>query len=751
MSSALHWHPGGCVPCEAFAPSRTFLRTHSGRVFLVEALLLCLVCASCGAVGSSAPADPPPAAVTISVSPSAARIFLGQSMTVTAAVQNAASPELNWQVQATAGGNSTYGTIVSTGSATATYTAPASGQTPQTVTITAVLQSDSTKSGSATITVDAITGPLRVSPAVTSITTSQASQAIQFQVLTPGVTANDVSWQSSGGTITPGGLFSPPNVPGIYTIVASIPSTSGSATVAETDFPGTFTWRNDNMRSGINSQELALTPATVSPSTFGKLFSCPIDGYAYAQPLYVPNLAINGLATHNVVFVATENDSLFAFDADSRPCAQLWQTSLAGAGQPVAFPNLDMINTDIVPFAGITGTPVIDPGTWTLYVVAATQTIASLPTYAHSLYALDLTTVPPLSVQSPGIEITSSGSSAGKFDSVSENQRAALLLAGGALYVAFSSYGGLCVGTSAPCPYHGWIFGYDTATLALRTPAVFNDSPSPFGGGGIWESGGGPSADKNGNIFLTTGDGPYGPTPDGMNYSDSFLRLGSAANGTLSVGDSFTPCAQTTLETTAEDVATGAPVLLPDSALQPSLLIGGSKSGTLYVVNRDSMGGFCPASASSVQTVITGGGPIDSTPLFWNNCVYVAPGNGNLLSFSMPGGFPASCPSISKSSDTLGPDGATPVMSWNASSGMTNTGILWMIDSSGAEATPNSAAILRAYDPNNLSNEIYNSDTVLGSRNDNAGHAVKFTVPTVANGKVYVGTQTELDVYGLLP
>jgi len=198
-------------------------------------------------------------------------------------------------------------------------------------------------------------------------------------------------------------------------------------------------------------------------------------------------------------------------------------------------------------------------------------------------------------------------------------------------------------------------------------------------------------------------------------------------------------------------VGSGAPLLLPDSAAsaaQAHLLIAGSMGGSLYVVNRDNMGGFagpCPDLPSRVQTIPVAGGPILSTPLFWNGNVYVAPGNANLQSFSMSKGILASSPFAAQSPEMLGPQGATPVVSANGA----NNAILWLIDSSGALATPNTPAILRAYDPNNLSNEIYNS-AMAGASRDMAGLAVKFTVPTVANGKVYVGTQTEVDVYGLL-
>jgi hypothetical protein len=315
------------------------------------------------------------------------------------------------------------------------------------------------------------------------------------------------------------------------------------------------------------------------------------------------------------------------------------------------------------------------------------------------------------------------------------------------VYIAFGSYGGQCVGETNPCPYNGWLFAYDSASL--QQTGAFSVTQLPNTQGGIWQSGGGPSADSDHNVFVVTGNGPFGANQGGKSYSDSFLHLGSA--GGLSVSDYFTPCDQATLETAGLDVGASAPVLLPDSAgsaSQPHVLIGGSKGGSFYVVNRDNMGGFeepCPDSPTRVQTISAGGGPILSTPLFWNNFVYVAPGNGNLMSFPMSAGILAPTPSASQSPETMDPQGSTPVISSNG----TNNAILWLIDSSGALATPtNTPAILRAFDPNDLSKEIYNS-AMVPSR-DMAGPAVKFTVPTVANAKVYVGTQTELDVYGLL-
>jgi hypothetical protein len=387
----------------------------------------------------------------------------------------------------------------------------------------------------------------------------------------------------------------------------------------------------------------------------------------------------------------------------------------------------------------------IDVSASALYVVASAQTIPTKTdpnptTFSHLLYALDLATGRP-EIQPGGAAIATPTS---VFHSLVEDQRAALLLDNGNVYIAFGSYGGLG-------DYRGWLFGYDTSSL--QQTGVFNVAPKATSGGGIWQSGGGPSVDSNHNIFVATGDGP----PNfATNYIDSILRL--VTNGGLSVADYFTPCDQGLDWGVSPNAVlqseSSAPVLLPDSAgsaAQPHLLIGGSKEGFLYVVNRDYMGGFpspCSDSAPRVQAIQTGG-EILSTPLFWNNSVYVAPGNGNLMSFPMSGGILASSPSAVQSPETLGPQGATPVISWNGTNN--NTAILWLIDSSGALTMPtNTPAILRAYDPNNLSNELYHSTTTAGL-NDTAGPAVKFTVPTVANGKVYVGTQTELDVYGLLP
>src|SRR5882762_2844186 len=808
-------------PKDALLPRA--LRRGASYHFLLFPLLNILLI-SCGSLLSSdPPATTPP--VIVKVSPASAKPFAGTTVQFTATVQNAGSLAVNWQVNGMTNGDiATVGSI----SVSGLYTAPNSVPTPQaTVIVAAVLQSDPTKTGSSSVTIqplNAIQGQLSLSPKLSSVTTSQT---LQLDVTSDGLSNNQVTWavdavpngNTTSGTIT-NGLYIPPNLAGFHTITATLPNASGSAQVAVTDLAGMLTWRNDPSRSGQNQQELALAPATVSSSTFGRLFSCLLDGNAYAQPLYVANLAIPGSGIHNVVIVATEKDSVFAFDADANPCVQLWKTNLIPAGeQAVPTPELVGITSkDIVPFIGITGTPAIDVSSSALYVVAETQTTRVNPDYFERLYALDLATGHP-KIQLSGIEISTPSSLTPAFSALLGNQRAALLLDNGTVYIAFGSHrdaasisaisrttnvvtvttstssgvqvganvtivgvpdtsfngtfpvatqagsthftylqaaadasssGGTATPASAQVNYHGWLLGYDTSTL--QQTSIFDVTPYRGAlGGGIWQSGGGPSVDSKHNVFVITGNGTFNVNLGGplFSYGDSFLRLSST--GGLTVTDYFTPCDQAMLTSADKDLGSSAPLLLPDSigpASHVNLIIGAAKNGSMYLVDRDTLGGYgaCPDTPPHpVQVVSVNDGPILSTPLFWNNAVYVAAGNGKLKAFPMPGGVLNISPLASQSPDALGPQGATPVVSSNGA----NNAIIWLIDTSGALVTPNTAAILRAFDAGNLSKEIYSSPAVPSP--NTAGLAVKFTVPTVANGKVYVGTQTELDVYGLLP
>ena len=733
---------GGSVRFICQTPAAVASRALHSRLslLLVISLLTAIASNSCGGLVSSSSAPPP---VIITLSPASAQPFAGTTVSFTASVQNGGSSAVNWQVNAIQSGNTTVGTISDAG----IFTAPDIVPNPPTVTVTAVLKSDPTKSASSSVTIQSqssIHGPLSLSPVLSSVTTSQS---LQLQVTTSGVNNNQVNWAVDGfasgnlitGTITATGLYSPPSTAGSHLILATLKlnvNSIGSARVEVTDFAGTLTWRNDNSRSGQNTKELALAPSTVNSSTFGKLFSCTLDAYPYAQPLYVPNLDIPGTGMRNVIIVATAKDTVFAFDADAIPCSQLWRTSLIPAGQEaVPTPNFDIPTDDIAPFIGITGTPVIDATSGTIYVAAETRTPSLNAVYDQRLYALDLATGQP-KIQPAGIEFLSDSSQI--FNLLLENQRAALLLDNGHVYIAFGSHHGLG-------NYHGWLFSYDASTLQQNS--VFNVTPKSLHGG-IWQSGGGPSADSNHNVYVATGNGPFDVNLGSNDYGDSFLRLNTA--GALSVVDYFSPCDQQTLAATNQEIGSSALVLLPDSAgssSQPHLLVGGGKNASLYMVNRDNLGGYrfpCPDSPDRAQFVPVGDSAILSTPLFWNNFIYIAAGNGRLKAFPMSGGVLKSVPVASQSSETLGPQGATPVLSSNQA----NNAIIWLIDSSGAHVTPNAPAILRAFDASDLSNEIYNSG-MLASR-DAAGPPVRFTVPTVANGKVYIGTQGELDVYGLL-
>src|SRR5438132_1820590 len=521
------------------------------------------------------------------------------------------------------------------------------------------------------------------------------------------------------------------------------------------------TYRNDNARMGQNPNQTFLNPSIVNPSTFGKLFSYPVDGYVYAQPLYVPNVDIPGQGRHNVVFVATEHNSVYAFDADKPGAGPLWAASFidpAPAHGITPVPHGDVDADDVVPEVGITGTPVIDEQTGTLYVVAKTKEVSADGVhYVHRLHALDITTGtekfqgPAVIgdtvfaggnypyVSGPSVDGTGDGSINGRvfFNALRQHQRPGLLLVKGVVYIGFGSHGD-------QRPYHGWVIGYAAADLS-QAPVVFNTTPNG-GLGGIWMSGTGPAADAAGNIYVISGNGTFDTAAPRTNYGDSFIKLNPASG--LSVADFFTPFNESFLEAQDFDLGSGGPIVLPDSAgsgAHPHLLIGGGKPGILYVVDRDNMTGFNAGGDQVVQEVTVIGGScttcgIFSTPAFWEGKLYVVAIGDVLKQYTLAD---ASLTPALQAGDVFGYPGATPAIS---SDGAAN-GIVWVLDTSN---NPNGSgrdgpAILFAYDATNL-DKLFSSPT---SGAGAAGNAVKFTVPTVANGKVYVGTQTELSVFGL--
>ncbi len=499
-----------------------------------------------------------------------------------------------------------------------------------------------------------------------------------------------------------------------------------------------LTHRNDNMRTGQNTSETILTPSNVNSTTFGKLFSLSTDGYVYAQPLYKSNVLIPGQGTHNVLFVATEHDSVYAFDADGKSSTPLWQVSFINpsAGITTVPPSdISAIYGDIVPEIGITSTPVIDPSTSTIYVVALTKENGS---YFQRLHALDITTGAekfggPVVLQA-SVAGTGDGSSGGtlSYNPLMQNQRGALLLVNGVVYIVSGSHG------DNP-PWHGWVLGYSASTLAQV--AVFCTTRNGSAGG-IWQSGEGPSADSFGNIYVITGNGTFDADVGGVDFGDSFLRL--SPTGGLTLIDFFTPFNQLSLSANDLDLGATGVLVLPTQPGTIHLVLGAGKDGNGYLLDREKMGFFNPNNNNQiVQTISISSNAVMSSPAFWNNNIYFQPANDVLKAFQLSGGLLSTTPT-SQSSTSFGRKGATPTISAN---GSTN-GIVWILDIS-AYAT-SGAAVLHAYDATNVAIEFWNSSQAANSR-DQAGPAVKFTVPTVANGKAYVGGQGQLTVYGLLP
>jgi hypothetical protein len=494
------------------------------------------------------------------------------------------------------------------------------------------------------------------------------------------------------------------------------------------------TYRNDQARSGQNLKESVLTHANVNPAQFGKLLSLPVDGQVYAQPLYLPSLTISG-KIHNVVFVATEHDSVYAFDADSGSGANegpLWQVSLIGAGETTASV-ADVLNCNsISPEVGITGTPVIDPSTNTLYVVALSARDTQL---IHRLHALDLTT----GAERPGspVAITASvpGSGDGFFSTSSavefrpdfHKNRAGLLLLNGVVYTSWGSH---CDSLA----YHGWIIAYDAKDL--RQVAAFNTTPNA-NQGSFWMGGGAPAADADGNIYAASANGQFDADANGLDFGDSLLKLSSRG---LKLLDYFTPFNQRELDRNDIDLGSSTVVLLPDlagSSAHRRLLVTAGKEGRIYLIDRDRMGHFHASRDDQIVQSLNGAiGALFGGPAYFNNTLYFAAAFDTLKAFPISEAHISSSPS-SQSSQVFGYAGAVPVVTANRSS----NGILWAVEGS-------FGGTLHAYNALNLAIELYNSQ--MESSRDALGASLPFSVPTVANGKVYVGTANALIVYGLL-
>ena len=660
---------------------------------------------------------------------------VNEAKSFTATVTNDSNNQgVTWALSGTGCTGAACGTLSATSSGSGVaivYTAPATVPSPATVTLTAKSVGDGSKTSAATITIVAASGTVSVvvSPKRAAVTTGQLQT---FSAVVSGNVNTAVTWEvdsvtggsSTLGVISAAGIFTPSATAGTHVITArstADTTASASATIAVTDLAGVFTYHNDLSRDGSNSKEYALTPATVTSATFGKQFSCAVDASAYPQPLWVANVAIGG-GTHNVVIAATEHDTIYAFDADASPCTTYWTSHLLAAGETW----LSLADTggvgDLAPDIGIVGTPVIDPATKIIYVVSKSKNGTTFHQRLHALKLSDGTET----LGGP-VEISYTVGTV-PFNPLRENQRSGLALVNGVVYIAWGSHEDIL-------PYYGWLAGYRASDLTLvGTP--FNVDPVDEWGG-IWMSGGAPAADANNNLFVITGNGEFNVAAN--EYGDSFLKLATPSTGPV-VSSYFSPSNQLNLQTGDQDLGSGGAAILVDQTTGPHahLVIGGGKDGALYLLDRDNLGGFSPTNAGIVQALALGH-EIYATPAFWQNRVYVGLVQGNLVAFDFDPatGLFGLTPS-SQSATSYGFPGATP----SISSQGTSNGIVWTIERG------NTNAILHAYDANNVATQLWDSTQGAGNA---AGVAVKFTVPTVANGKVYVGTAGEITVYGLLP
>lgn len=666
---------------------------------------------------------------TLALSPTSTNVVESTTQQFTATVQGLSGAVLDWSVDQVSGGNATVGTITSTG----LYSAPATiGNHTVSVTV-----ANTTAAASAAVSVFVFS----VSPATSTLAPSATQQ---FTATIQGLTNTSVTWSvdnvaggnSTTGTISSSGLYTAPFAIGPHTITATSagsPSNSVSAalTVINSSPAAVLTYHNDDTRDGAYTQETTLTPSNVNSAQFGKLLAYPVDGQIYAQPLYLPNVNIPNVGTRDVVYVVTQNNSVYAFDAEATAATPttFWQVNLGPS----------VMKDDaggVWPNVGILSTPVIDATTNTIYLVVESSVVNGATFFLH---ALDVTT----GAEKPNSPVGVTATYGGDTMELMCYQRMGLALdpVTNWIYLPFGS----CT--------HGWVLAYDKT--ALTQEAVIEDT-NGAAGGGLWAGGGAPAIDDvTGDLYLMSGtdagDEQYITGSTQVGYNDSFLRLKATD---LSVLDYFSPDDNYTLAQNDADLGSGSNILVPGSSTYPNETLGGGKDGMVYVVNRDKMGGFNDGVNDVLQTLQTGVrqyNNIFSTPVYWNGSIYYHSNGDVLKAYSWTAGAAAgqqlSTQPTSSGSTAFQLHGATPSLSANGNL----NGIVWETDNSlynSTDPTASGPLVLHAYNATNLTTELYNSNQA-GSR-DTAGLALKFTVPTIANGRVFVPTATELDIYGLL-
>jgi len=590
---------------------------------------------------------------------------------------------------------------------------------------------------------------------VASIKTQPVSQVVivgqpaTFTVEANGTAPLTYQWQKNGteisgarsATYTTPAATAADNSAQFRVVVSNSESkiTSDAATLTVAPPTDVVTFHNDNARTGQNLTEAILGLTNVNPDKFGKINFFPVDGKVDAQPLYLSNVTVANQKIRNLLFIVTEHDSVYAFDADTGEV--IWQVSVLVDGEsPSDTRNCDQVTPEI----GITATPVIDRTrgpNGAIYLVAMSKD--STGNYFQRLHALDVTTGAelfsgPQTVQAsfPGKGPTSSGGNV-IFDPKQYKERASLLLLNGVVYTSWSSHCDID-------PYTGWIMAYDASSLTQTT--VLNVTPNGSEGS-FWSSGGGPAADSDGNIYALDANGTFDPTidstgfPTERDFGNAFLKLSTSSG--LSVADYFATTNTIQQSSIDNDLGSGGAMLLPDltdslGAVQ-HLAVGAGKDGNIYVVNRDAMGKFNFDGNHIYQEIQKAlSGSVFSSPAYFNGTVYYGAVGDNMKAFAMSGAQ-LSTFATSASNNTFNFPGSTPSISAQG----TSNGIVWAVENT-------NPAVLHAYDASDLSRELYNSNQPASSR-DNFGPGNKFILPTVVNGKVYVGTRNGVAVFGLLP
>ena len=529
----------------------------------------------------------------------------------------------------------------------------------------------------------------------------------------------------------------------VLTVLMLLYVLSGTSLAAAQDV---LTWHNDNARTGQNLEERILTLRNVNPKTFGKLFTIRVDGKVDAEPLYAARREIPNEGFRNVLFVATEHDSLYAFDADTGK--QFWHIQLLKPGET---PSDDIDCGQIVPEIGITSTPVIDLHRGphgTIYVVAMSKD--SQGRYFQRLHALDLQSGSeefdgPVDIRAtfPGRGAASRGGTA-VFDPQQYAERAALLLANGGVYTTWTSH---CDHN----PYNGWIIAYNAQTL--HQTAALDITPNGEEGA-IWQSGAGPAADPEGNIYLLSANGTFDTKlntqgfPSQGDFGNSFLKI-TASNGRLSVADYFTPFNVISENSLDMDLGSGGPVVLPEmkdaSDKTWRLVAGAAKDRNIYLLDRNAMGKFNPQGNQNIYQELNKalkGTVYRGQPAYFDGRLYCSSADDFLYAFRFVNARLVEQP-ISHTANKFVYPGAAPSISSDGS----RNAIVWAAENGRGEQQ--GPAVLRAYDANDLAHELYDSNEAPADR-DHFGTGNKFITPMIAHGKVYVGTTNGVGVFGLL-